>query len=178
MDLIVAPTAPQDSELVVKWIAFDRGFGTAFNRPPEDHVSSVRLEGTRAEPSRDAARAARPYPALATDGATQIDLSLTPVSTNSVARSASTASRTRTREPLMADVGETQVWTVTNTIDFAHPFHCHGFFFQVLSPRRPLEWKDTVDCSGRTARPLRRPLRRSSRHVDVPLSHTRPCRRR
>ena len=48
-------------------------------------------------------------------------------------------------EPLMADVGETQVWTVTNTIDFAHPFHLHGFFFQVLSPERPLEWKDTVD---------------------------------
>ena len=45
----------------------------------------------------------------------------------------------------MADVGETQVWTVTNTIDFAHPFHLHGFFFQVLSPERPLEWKDTVD---------------------------------
>ena len=48
-------------------------------------------------------------------------------------------------EPLMADVGETQVWTVTNTIDFAHPFHLHGFFFQVLSPERPLEWKDVVD---------------------------------
>ena len=34
----------------------------------------------------------------------------------------------------MADVGETQVWTITNTFDFAHPFHLHGFFFQVLAP--------------------------------------------
>ena len=39
-----------------------------------------------------------------------------------------------------------RVWrTVTNTIDFAHPFHLHGFFFQVLSPAGPLEWKDTVN---------------------------------
>ena len=86
----------------------------------------------------------RDIPALAIDGATQIDLTLTQVSTtpfelgiNGVAYKDS--------EPLMADVGETQVWTVTNTIDFAHPFHLHGFFFQVLSPARPLEWKDVVD---------------------------------
>ena len=45
-------------------------------------------------------------------------------------------------------IGETQVWTITNTIDFAHPFHLHGFFFQVLSPSGSLdnvEWKDTVN---------------------------------
>jgi FtsP/CotA-like multicopper oxidase with cupredoxin domain len=47
--------------------------------------------------------------------------------------------------PFMADVGETQVWTVTNALDFAHPFHLHGFFFQVLGTGEPLEWKDTVN---------------------------------
>jgi FtsP/CotA-like multicopper oxidase with cupredoxin domain len=45
----------------------------------------------------------------------------------------------------MADVGETQVWTISNTFEFAHPFHLHGFFFQVVSPPGPLEWKDTVN---------------------------------
>jgi FtsP/CotA-like multicopper oxidase with cupredoxin domain len=48
-------------------------------------------------------------------------------------------------EPVMAHVGETQVWTVKNATDFSHPFHMHGFFFQVLDPNRVPEWKDTVD---------------------------------
>jgi FtsP/CotA-like multicopper oxidase with cupredoxin domain len=55
--------------------------------------------------------------------------------------------------PLRARIGETQVWNITNEIDFAHPFHIHGFFFQVLSTTRnkmldppgPLEWRDTAD---------------------------------
>jgi FtsP/CotA-like multicopper oxidase with cupredoxin domain len=52
-------------------------------------------------------------------------------------------------KPVQAMPGETQVWTVTNKTKWSHPFHLHGFFFQVLdengSPVRPLVWKDTVD---------------------------------
>ncbi|WP_437984839.1 multicopper oxidase domain-containing protein [Sorangium sp. So ce117] len=52
-------------------------------------------------------------------------------------------------EPLVAAVGETAVWTIENTMEFDHPFHLHGFFFQVLGadgqPVRPLAWKDTVN---------------------------------
>ena len=29
--------------------------------------------------------------------------------------------------------------------DFSHPFHLHGYFFQVQDPSRVPEWKDTVD---------------------------------
>jgi len=142
MDLIVTPEGAAGSELVVKWIAFDRGFGTAYNRPPED-MFVVRLEGTRAEPS-PMPLVRRDIPALVIDGATQIDLTLTQVSTTPFQLGINGVAY-KDAEPLMADVGETQVWTVTNTIDFAHPFHLHGFFFQVLSPERPLEWKDVVD---------------------------------
>jgi FtsP/CotA-like multicopper oxidase with cupredoxin domain len=50
---------------------------------------------------------------------------------------------------LGARIGETQVWTVTNSTKWSHPLHLHGFFFQVLddkgAPVRPLAWKDTVD---------------------------------
>jgi FtsP/CotA-like multicopper oxidase with cupredoxin domain len=48
-------------------------------------------------------------------------------------------------KPLIAHVGETQVWTVKNATDFSHPFHLHGFYFQVLGEGRVPEWKDTVD---------------------------------
>jgi FtsP/CotA-like multicopper oxidase with cupredoxin domain len=48
-----------------------------------------------------------------------------------------------------AEVGETQLWTITNKATWAHPIHLHGYFFQVLDdkgdPVRPLAWKDTIN---------------------------------
>ena len=141
MDLLVVPQGQSGDELVVKWIAFDRGYGSTFERPPLD-LFAVRLEGSTVDtPPLPAIQ--REITPLSTDGATQINLSLTATSMpfsmgiNGVAFKDS--------QPLMADVGETQVWTISNTVDFAHPFHLHGFFFQVLSPAGPLEWKDTVN---------------------------------
>jgi FtsP/CotA-like multicopper oxidase with cupredoxin domain len=46
-------------------------------------------------------------------------------------------------------VGELQVWDVVNDTMMDHPFHLHGFFFQVLevNGERPafLSWEDTVN---------------------------------
>lgn len=45
-------------------------------------------------------------------------------------------------------VGELQVWDIINRSPVDHPFHLHGFFFQVLdvngSPPPFLSWEDTV----------------------------------
>jgi FtsP/CotA-like multicopper oxidase with cupredoxin domain len=50
-------------------------------------------------------------------------------------------------------VGELQVWDVVNRSPIHHPFHLHGFFFQVLEVNgRPppfLSWEDTVDVPAR-----------------------------
>jgi FtsP/CotA-like multicopper oxidase with cupredoxin domain len=48
-------------------------------------------------------------------------------------------------QPLEGRLGETQVWHITNNTDFSHPFHMHGYFFQVLDDSRVPEWKDTVN---------------------------------
>jgi len=103
----------------------------------------VELEGTRAE-TPALPEITRSITPLSTVGATPITLSLDQVSVtpfklgiNGVAFEDS--------DPIMAEIGETQIWTVTNTVPFAHPFHLHGFFFQVLSPAGPLEWKDTFN---------------------------------
>ncbi len=49
-------------------------------------------------------------------------------------------------------VGELQVWDVVNETHMEHPFHLHGFFFQVLSEDgvepESLAWKDTVNLRG------------------------------
>jgi len=46
-------------------------------------------------------------------------------------------------------VGELQVWDVVNRSPVDHPFHLHGFFFQVLEvnggPVDHLSWEDTVN---------------------------------
>ena len=46
-------------------------------------------------------------------------------------------------------VGELQVWDIVNDTKMDHPFHLHGFFFQVLSvngrPPAFRSWEDTVN---------------------------------
>jgi FtsP/CotA-like multicopper oxidase with cupredoxin domain len=46
-------------------------------------------------------------------------------------------------------VGELQVWDLVNETGQDHPFHIHGFFFQVVQqdgePSSVLAWKDTVN---------------------------------
>ena len=46
-------------------------------------------------------------------------------------------------------VGELQIWDVVNATLMDHPFHLHGFFFQVLSvdgePPAYRSWEDVVN---------------------------------
>jgi FtsP/CotA-like multicopper oxidase with cupredoxin domain len=50
-------------------------------------------------------------------------------------------------------VGELQVWDIVNGSAVHHPFHLHGFFFQVLEvngkPPEFLSWEDTVNIPAR-----------------------------
>ena len=51
-------------------------------------------------------------------------------------------------------VGELQIWEVRNTSLMDHPFHLHGFFFQILeiNGKAPefISWKDTVNLPPRS----------------------------
>ncbi|GEO11225.1 multicopper oxidase family protein [Segetibacter aerophilus] len=51
-------------------------------------------------------------------------------------------------------VGELQVWEINNVSLMDHPFHLHGFFFQVLeiNGKAPeyKAWKDTINLTPRT----------------------------
>jgi FtsP/CotA-like multicopper oxidase with cupredoxin domain len=51
-------------------------------------------------------------------------------------------------------VGELQIWEVSNTSLMDHPFHLHGFFFQVIEnngkPTEYMAWKDTVNLKPRS----------------------------
>ena len=51
-------------------------------------------------------------------------------------------------------VGELQVWDIVNDTLMDHPFHLHGFFFQVLEvngePPAFRSWEDTVNVPPRS----------------------------
>ena len=52
-----------------------------------------------------------------------------------------------------ARLGATEIWEIRNLVGMDHPFHLHGFSFQVLSrngePVSYRSWKDTVNVPGR-----------------------------
>jgi FtsP/CotA-like multicopper oxidase with cupredoxin domain len=140
-DLVVVPQGDPGTQVTVQAVPYDRGLGTAMQVPQDLFV--VAFEGPQASspPLPALARTIAPLPL---EGATPVDIQLTfdgssPLSLgiNNVAYADA--------QPYMATVGETQLWTVTNTTGLAHPFHMHGFLFQVVSPAGPLEWKDTVN---------------------------------
>ena len=81
-------------------------------------------------------------------------------------------------KPLEIALGDTEVWRIVNNTDFSHPFHLHGYFFQVLDESRVPEWKDTVNVPNEVRADDRRPLRRAAGRLDVPLPHPRPRRGR
>jgi FtsP/CotA-like multicopper oxidase with cupredoxin domain len=51
-------------------------------------------------------------------------------------------------------VGELQIWELSNTSMMDHPFHLHGFFFQVIEingkQSEYLAWKDTVNLTPKS----------------------------
>jgi FtsP/CotA-like multicopper oxidase with cupredoxin domain len=51
-------------------------------------------------------------------------------------------------------VGELQIWEISNTSRMDHPFHLHGFFFQVIEENGQIPayqaWKDTVNLPPRS----------------------------
>lgn len=147
-DVLVVPDGKPGSTLTVRWVPFDRGYGTTFNRPDEDlfriHLANLPRGTSPALPTLD--RAIVP---LNTTNATQVMLELTKNDQNGQLAMGINGVPSWDAAPWPAMVGETQVFVLKNTFDFSHPFHLHGFFFQPLdengAPKHPLEWKDTLD---------------------------------
>lgn len=147
-DVVFDVALPPSGQLPVQWIPYDRGYGSTEFRSPETIFTLQTSDQAPVTPP--------PLPALSRDiepidvsSATTQYLQLTEndqdghvvLGVNGVPGSQA--------QPLLAALGDTQVWVVENTIDWAHPFHIHGFFFQVLDtngvPPAVAEWRDTAN---------------------------------
>lgn len=155
-DVLLVPRGAPGAMLKVRWVPFDRGYGTTFNRPEEDLLQIHLSDESPATPA-PLPNLERTIAPIATLSATNVMLELTKNDQNGMLAMGINGIPSWDAMPLTALLGETQVFVVKNTMDFAHPFHLHGFFFQALdetsSPVRPLEWKDTIDVPvGETRR--------------------------
>ena len=147
-DLVVIPSNEPGSTEILRWLPTDRGFGTVFNRPPED---MLHLETVAEPPVVPAAipEFLREIEPIDTSHAIELELDLTidtePGRNGSEVVMGINGVPYWNSKPLLASIGQTHVWTVVNDTAFAHPFHLHGYFFQVLDDTRIPEWKDTID---------------------------------
>jgi len=135
--------------LTLRWLPYDRGFGAVYNRPEED-VLQLRFTGE--PPARSPALPAlhRVIPSVPTEGATPVDIALTlDIPSGGSLSMGINGVPFSDASHVPARIGETQVWTVKNTFEWDHPFHLHGFFFQVLDVNGVApavrEWKDTAN---------------------------------
>lgn len=147
-DVVFDVALPPNGQVPVQWIPYDRGYGSVEFRNPETIFT---LQTDAHDPVTPP-----PLPALSRDiepidisSATQQTLALTENDQNGQVMLGINGVPGSQAQPLLAKVGETQVWTMQNTIDWSHPMHLHGFFFQVLDtngvPPDVAEWRDTVD---------------------------------
>jgi len=145
--VLVTPAGHPGQSLTVRWVAYDRGFGTAYMRPDQDlfYIHLTDDDPVEDAPVPDVLRDIAPIDAT---GATPRDISLTMgTATDGSLVLGIDGVPSWDAPPLTASLGETDLWTITNTMDWDHPFHLHGFFFQPVdasgAPTR--EWRDTFN---------------------------------
>jgi len=148
-DVLVTPQGEPGTRVPVRWVPYDRGFGS-YEFRDEVEAFVVQIAGDEpvaSGPIPDVMRAIAPLDSAAAV-ARAIALTQSTVDDKLVLGIYGVPSWAA--EPLVARVGDTEIWTVTNDMDWDHPFHMHGFFFQPVDPvtgavpARP-EWRDTLN---------------------------------
>lgn len=153
VDVIVTPKGKAGTPLTLRAMLYNRGYGSVQYRSVEDVMF---VEFTAQPPVTSApVRVSRALPLPKVEGATPVKVVLTlPPMENGKSEFRVNGVPFWKAEPFLAKLGETQLWIVNNDSDWDHPFHLHGFFFQVIDdkgqPVRPLALKDTVNIPMKT----------------------------
>jgi len=148
-DLVITHAGTPHEAIPLQWVPSDRGFGSSEFRVPVT-IFRVFMDATEAKEALPLLPLRAQVEPLSAANATPVDIELTQqtlpdgsieLGINGVAFDDAPA--------IPASVGETQLWTVTNRMDWSHPFHLHGFFFQVLDDAGVSlgEWSDTADVA-------------------------------
>jgi FtsP/CotA-like multicopper oxidase with cupredoxin domain len=145
-DIVFTPSDPPGTSRTVLWAPTDRGYGSLFSRPREPMMDIRTVDAPPVVPA-PIPETLRHIEPIDISDAIEETLEMTiDLSHNDVVMGFNNTPYWRMK-PIEARVGETHVWTLRNPTDFAHPFHLHGYFFQVLDENRIPEWKDTVNVA-------------------------------
>jgi FtsP/CotA-like multicopper oxidase with cupredoxin domain len=148
VDAVFTPADPPGTQNVLRWVPTERGYGSTFARASVQmmRIETVPDKPVIPEPIPEQLRAIEP---LDLTNATYRTLNLTINITSTVEMGINGVPHWEAK-PLEIDLGSTEVWRIVNDTDFAHPFHLHGYFFQVQDASRVPEWKDTVDVPAKS----------------------------
>ena len=153
-DIVFTPSDEPGTTRMLQWVPTQRGFGSLYNRPREDMlvIETVDAQPVTPAPIPEFLREIEP---IDVTDATELTLDLTiDMHTTGYGKEVVMGINGKPywdSKPLEARIGQTQIWNITNATAFAHPFHLHGYFFQVLDDTRIPEWKDTVDVPSESS---------------------------
>jgi len=144
LDVVFTPAFEPGTVTPLRWLPVDRGYGTSYARLPEDimQIETVDLPAVTPAPIPGRFRDIAPID-LANAVEHTLDLTIK-LGNNTVEMGINDVPYWKAK-PLHARIGEKHIWTLKNDSPFDHPFHLHGYFFQVLDGDRVPEWKDTVN---------------------------------
>jgi FtsP/CotA-like multicopper oxidase with cupredoxin domain len=153
-DVIVRPTGKAGSELTLRAMLYNRGYGSIEYRSVED-IMTIAFTDDPPVTKYELPKISRTLTPPPLAGATPVPVVFTlPPQEAGHNEFRINGVPFWKAQPFKAKIGETQLWTVKNDTDFDHPFHMHGFFFMVVdekgAPVQPLVWKDTVNIPLKT----------------------------
>lgn len=145
VEFLVRGTGAPGSSVVVQTLPYDRYIPqtrpTDWNQPRDLLV--LRYQDAPPVAPRELPTVLRPIPALDPAQATQTRVMV--MSQGLI----NGLQMDMTRIDVSAQLGATEIWQIENVVGMDHPFHLHGFQFQVLDrdgvPEPYRSWKDTVN---------------------------------
>ena len=150
VDLIVSPTGDPGTELPFRSYVFNRGYGSVEFRSAEEPLFRLAFADRSAYAGPAPRASSRVIAPISADGATRTTMHFTIAQLQNGTFKYGVNNKPHwATKPFVAKIGETQMWTLVNKTPWSHPFHLHGYFFQVVTetgaPIHPIEWKDTIN---------------------------------
>ncbi|CAN5796299.1 multicopper oxidase family protein [soil metagenome] len=154
-EVLLSATAAPGTTTTLKALAYDRGMmamGGNVPKPTDLDLLAIAYTGEAPMASPVIPDTLREIAPIDVTGAVQRSFVLTEQMMDFMING-------KVYDPMRVDVraklGATEVWTVKNSADMDHPFHLHGFQFQVLdrngAPEPVIAWDDTVNLPKKTS---------------------------
>ncbi len=152
MDVLITASGAPGSRAVIQNLPYLRGHGGGITEAMD--LAAIEYNGDEALPKSEPPKPGTEIAHIATDGITpriitfdeQIDMTTGETTFLIDGQSYPNV------PSFDAHVGVTEVWNLVNNSGMDHPFHLHGFFFQVVSrngmPESSPTWEDTIDLHG------------------------------